>query len=185
MISATSSDIRGTRRAGETSVARDTSSISARVGQPGGSHEELLEEVLGKQILQIIVHALVLVRRTGLAHAEDRQTEMLHLDARLDCRPPRVVAALRVPVAVRCAPVMMMIAWRTRGLGLVRSPITPAEFPGLVKSRPISSLKLRRRFNAPRSFVKVASDEHPGKIQATPLSRKTRLLSWVIANRWK
>jgi len=140
MISATSSDIRDTKRADETSVARDTSPISARIGQPGGSHEELLEEVLGKQVLQIVVHAFVFVRRTGLAHAEDRQAEMLHLDARLDGRPPRIVAALRVPIAVRCAPVMMMIAWRTRGLGLARSPITPAEFPGSVKSRPILSL---------------------------------------------
>lgn len=101
------------------------------IGDPAGrgSHEELLEEVLGKQVLQIVVHALVLVRWAGLAHAEDRQAEVLHLDARLGGGgdgggrpPPRVVAALRVPVTLR-APMTMMMTKRTRGLGLVRSPI--------------------------------------------------------------
>lgn len=76
--------------------------------RPGGSHEELLEEVLGKQILQVVVDALALVRRARLAHAQDRQAEVLDLDARLRGRPPRVLAALRVPLAVR-APVMVMM----------------------------------------------------------------------------
>ena len=91
-----------------------------------GSYEELLQEVLGKQVLQIIVHPVVLVRWAGLADAEYRQAEVLHLDARLR-RASRVVAALRVPFDPG-TPMMMMIAGRQAGVGIAGSPITPADF---------------------------------------------------------
>lgn len=39
---------------------------------PGELHEEFLEEVLGKQILQIVIDAFALVWWTWLTHAEDR-----------------------------------------------------------------------------------------------------------------
>lgn len=90
-----------------------------------GSYEELLQEVLGKQVLQIIVHPVVLVRWAGLADAEYGQAEVLHLDARLG-RASRVVAALRVPFDPG-APMMMMITGQA-SVGIAGSPITPADF---------------------------------------------------------
>lgn len=88
------------------------------IGQSMGSHEELLEEVLGKQILQVVVDALVLVRRTRLAHTKNWQAEVLDLDARLCSCSLCVLAALRVPFGVR-ASMIMMVSWWTNGLGLV------------------------------------------------------------------
>lgn len=69
----------------------EAGSDDGRIGR--NLHEELLQEVLGKQVLQVLVNAFVLVRRTRLAHAENRQSEVLHLDARLHGRAFRVVAA--------------------------------------------------------------------------------------------
>ena len=45
------------------------------------SHEEFLQEVLGKQVLQIIVDAVLFVRWTRLANAKYGETKMLILDA--------------------------------------------------------------------------------------------------------
>lgn len=142
----------------------------------GGSHEEFLEEVLGKQVLQIVVDALVLVWRTGLAHAQDGQAEMLHLDARLGGRPPGVVAALRVPIAVR-TPMIMMIAWRTRGLGLVRSPITPAEFPEMGLSRVDLVVYILVIVNSALcSFIERSCDERLLKSNSSGSYRKSFFL---------
>ncbi|KAK1133540.1 hypothetical protein K0M31_011344 [Melipona bicolor] len=101
------------------------SSLSSCEPEFAGSYEELLQEVLGKQVLQIIVHPVVLVRWAGFADAEYRQAEVLHLDARLR-RASRVVAALRVPFDPG-TPMMMMIAGQA-SVGIAGSPITPADF---------------------------------------------------------
>lgn len=71
------------RDPGRARRARGRRRARRNAGVAGGSHEELLQEVLGKQVLQVVVDALALVGRARLAHAENRQAEVLHFDARL------------------------------------------------------------------------------------------------------
>ena len=73
-----------------------------------GSHEELLEEVLGKQVLQVVIDAFALVRRARLAYTQNRQTEVLDLDTRLRSCPSRVLAAFHVPLDIRASVIMMV-----------------------------------------------------------------------------
>lgn len=95
----------------------------------GRSYEELLEEVLGKQVLQIIVDAVVLVRRAGLAHAQYRKAEVLNLDARFGRRSfRRVVAALRVSLDPSPPMIMMIAADRRPTLRFPGTPTIPADF---------------------------------------------------------
>lgn len=108
----------------------DTRRERERRGQEGGravgSYEELLEEVLGKQVLQIIVDAVVLVRRAGLAHAQYGQAKVLDLDARFGRSLRRVVAALRV--SLDPSPSMVMVIASRPSIRVPGSPTIPADF---------------------------------------------------------
>lgn len=108
----------------------DTRIERERRGQEGGravgSYEELLEEVLGKQVLQIIVDAVVLVRRAGLAHAQYGQAKVLDLDARFGRSLRRVVAALRV--SLDPSPSMVMVIASRPSIRVPGSPTIPADF---------------------------------------------------------
>lgn len=90
------------------------------------SYEEFLQEILGKHALQIFVDPTVLVRRTGLAHAQNRQSEVFHVYTRFwstSC----VIAALRMVFAIETMMMvmpMMMVPRKKPALGIARSPIT-------------------------------------------------------------
>lgn len=146
------------RNVGHTERERERKRLEKEGGRAVGSYEELLEEVLGKQILQIIVDAVVLVRRAGLAHAQYGQAKVLNLDARLGRTPRRVVAALRV--SLDPPPSMVMMIASQPSIRFPGTPTIPANFtspfmPPITNKDPSSRTRLHRhlRYISPISFT--------------------------------
>lgn len=138
----------------------------------GRSYEELLEEVLGKQVLQIIVDAVVLVRRAGLAHAQYRKAEVLNLDARFGRRSfRRVVAALRVSLDPSPPMIMMIAADRRPTLRFPGTPTIPADF-----ILPFYSSISRRSFSIVVTSIYIYRSKS---------CRRRRYLSSLTSRPWK